>query len=176
MKRVEDIIQFIKDPNLIGGDLSPYQETALRLFYGLALTKKQKTIAKQALDTDAVPKRQFNEATFVCGRRSGKSDRLAANLATFEAVMGQHEEHLTAGERGHVVLSAQDKRACRVLYRYILAKFEKSPLLSQLLQDVRKEEIDRRSRRAVRPESGCGPGRAGDRPRPGGRRHRTRLR
>ena len=46
MKKVENIIQFIKDPNLIGGDLSPYQETALRLFYGLPLTKKQKTIAK----------------------------------------------------------------------------------------------------------------------------------
>ena len=28
--KVQNIIQFIRDPNLIGGDLSDYQETALR--------------------------------------------------------------------------------------------------------------------------------------------------
>jgi len=112
------------------------------VLYGLRLSKKQKPIAREALDTENLPKGKFNEGTFICGRRSGKSDRLAANLAVYESVMGQHEKHLTAGERGHVVLIAQDKRACRVLYRYILAKFENSPLLSQLLQEVRKEEID----------------------------------
>jgi len=138
----KNIIQFIRDPELINGDLSPYQETALRLLYGLPLTKEQWAIAKQALDTDDVPQREFNEATFICGRRSGKSDRLAANVAVFEAATGGHEKYLTAGERGYILLVAQDMRAAKVLYRYILAKFENSPLLSQLIQDVRKEEID----------------------------------
>jgi len=140
MKR--NIIQFIKDPQLIDGDLSPHQETALRLLYGLTLTKKQKVIARATLDTEDLPKGKFSEATFICGRRSGKSDRLAANIAVYEATTGGHEKYLAPGERGHVVLTAQDKRACRVLYRYILAKFENSPLLSQLLQEVRREEID----------------------------------
>jgi len=140
--KVKNIIQFIKDPQLIAGDLSQHQETALRLLYGLILSKKQKAIAQQALDTEDLPKGKFNEGTFVCGRRSGKSDRLAANIAVYEASTGGHEKYLAPGERGHVVLIAQDKRACRVLYRYILAKFENSPLLSQLLQEVRKEEID----------------------------------
>ncbi len=137
-----DIIDFIRDPQLIGGKLSPYQETALRLLYGLPLSVDQKEIARRALDRDELPRREFSEATFICGRRSGKSDRLAANIAVFEAVTGDHEKQLAPGERGHIVLIAQDKRAARVLYRYILAKFENSPLLSQLLHDVRKEEID----------------------------------
>jgi len=33
-------------------------------------------------------------------------------------------------------------RAARVMYRFILAKFEGSPVLSNLIADVRKEEID----------------------------------
>ena len=100
-------------------------------------------MARQALgDAEAVPQRQFSEGTLICGRRSGKSDRLAANVAVFEAATGGHEKSLTIGERGHIVLIAQDKRAARVLYQYILAKLENSLLLSQLIQDVRKEEID----------------------------------
>jgi len=140
--KVKNVIEFVKDSQLINGDLSPHQETALRLLYGLPLSTKQRVIAREALDTQDLPKGPYSEATFICGRRSGKSDRLAANIAVYEATTGGHEKYLAPGERGHVILIAQDKRACRVLYRYILAKFENSPLLSQLLQEVRKEEID----------------------------------
>ncbi len=140
--RIENILQFIKDPQLIHSDLSPHQETALALQYGLPLNKEQKIIAQQALDTEDIPQREFNEATYICGRRSGKSDRLAANIAVYEAACGGHEKHLTAGERGQIVLLAQDKRAAGVLYRYIRAKLENSPLLCQLIEDVRKEAID----------------------------------
>ncbi len=137
-----NIIEFIRDPELVGSDLSSHQETALRLLYGLPLSKKQADIAKRALDTRAVPHKEFNEGTFICGRRSGKSDRLAANIAVYEAACGGHHQHLTTGERGHILLIAQDMRAARVLYRYILAKLKSSQLLSQLVQDIRKEEIE----------------------------------
>jgi len=40
------VIEFIRDPQLIGGDLSPWQETALRLFYGLPLNEEQQAIAR----------------------------------------------------------------------------------------------------------------------------------
>ena len=62
---------------------------------------------------------------------------------------GGHEKRLAPGERAHIVLIAQDKRAARVLYRYVLAKLENSPMLSQLLQDVRKEEIDLTNRLTI---------------------------
>ncbi|MDA2934046.1 hypothetical protein MYX82_06855, partial [Acidobacteria bacterium AH-259-D05] len=139
--KIENIIEFIKDPQLIGGDLSDYQETALRLLYGLPLDEKQKEIAKKALDTEDIPQREFNEATFVCGRRSGKSDRLASNVAVYEAVTGGHEEYLAPGERGHIVIIAQDRRGAGIVFSYIRAKFQGSPLLSQLIEDILKEEI-----------------------------------
>ena len=137
-----DIISFVRDKGLIDSDLSQYQETCLRLLYGLPLSNRQQQIARMCLDEDSVATREFNEATFICGRRSGKSDRLAANIAVYEAVVGGHERYLAPGERGHIVLIAQDKRAARVLYRYILAKLENSDLLAQLILDVRREEID----------------------------------
>ena len=137
-----DIIQFIRQPELIGGDLSEFQETALRLLYGLSLNPKQAEIATEALDTTELPSREFSEATYVCGRRSGKSDRLAANVAVYEAATGGHEKYLAPGERGHIVLIAQDMRAARVIYNYCKAKLENSPLLSQLVMDTRKAEID----------------------------------
>ena len=139
---IGDIIEFIRDPNLIKSDVSPYQETALRLLYGLPLSRKQQTIACKALDQDHILRRAYAEATFICGRRSGKSERLAANVAVYEAAAGGHEAHLAPGERGLIALIAQDMRAARVLFRYIVAKLEDSPLLSQLIQEVRREEID----------------------------------
>jgi len=137
-----DIISFIKDPKTIAGDLSAAQETALRLLYGLPLNDKQQAIARTALDVESVPQREYSEATYICGRRSGKGERLASNICIFEAVCGEHEKHLSKGERGFIMLIAQDKKACRVLFRYVYAKLESSPLLGQLIQDVRAEEID----------------------------------
>ena len=40
-----NIIRFICHPELINSDLSPYQETALRLLYGLPLNDEQKEVA-----------------------------------------------------------------------------------------------------------------------------------
>ena len=114
----------------------------MRLLYGLPLNRQQKAIACKALDQHRIEPRAYDEATFICGRRSGKSERLAANVAVYEAAAGSHQAHLTPGERGLIVLIAQDMRAARVLFRYILAKLEESPFLSQLIQDVRREEID----------------------------------
>ncbi len=106
-----NIIEFILDSQLIDSDLSRFQETALRLLYGLPLTQVQEDIARHGLGAGSLPRGEFNEATFICGRRSGKSDRLAANVAVFEAATGRHEQYLSPGEQGHIVLSAQDKRA-----------------------------------------------------------------
>jgi hypothetical protein len=140
-----NIIEFIKDPEFIGGELGEYQETALRLLYGLPVSDEQKAIAIQALGSDLPAAREYSEATYVCGRRSGKSDRLAANIAVYEAATGGHERCLTRGERGHIVLIAQDMRAARVSYNYILAKLEGSKLLKKLIKKVKREEIELRN-------------------------------
>src|SRR5262249_1179064 len=136
--RFVNIIEFIRDPKLINGDLSPYQEVGLRLLYGLPLDQEQTEIAKLALDVTELPApRNYVNGTFVCSRRSGKTDRLTGNITAFETVYGNHKPHLTPGERAHIVLVTQDLRAVRVLYRYVLGKFENSDILSQMIDSVR---------------------------------------
>jgi len=142
-----NIVEFISDRQLINNrDLSPYQETFLRLLYGLPLTKEQLEIAEICIGRPVGNNREYNEATAVCGRRSGKTDRLAANIAVFEAALGGHDKFLAPGERAHVALIAQDMRAARIAFRYIEAKLQDSPLLAQLVEEVRKEEIDLKNR------------------------------
>lgn len=141
-----DIIEFIRNPELIGEELSEHQETFLRLAYGLPLNDHHDAIAEICLGGRPQPPREYAEATGICGRRSGKSDRIAANIAVYEAATGGHEKYLTRGERGQIVLIAQDMRAARVLYRYVLAKLQGSSLLSQLLiGEPRKEELELRN-------------------------------
>lgn len=138
-----NIIEFIRDPLLINGNLSAYQATALRLLYGLELSEEQKEIAKAGLGVEELPEaREYPEATYICGRRSGKSDRLGANIAVYEAVCGEHQKQLARGERGRVVIVAQDKRAARNCFHYVLAKLQDSKWLSQFIDTVKSEEID----------------------------------
>jgi hypothetical protein len=136
-----NIIEFVRNPKLINGNLSPYQETALRLLYGLDLSSEQKEIAEQALGTDSHVQGDYAEATFICGRRSGKGDRLGANIAVYEATMGGHEKYLAPGERGYIVLMTPSKRQAYELKNYIMAKIEGSELLSQMIASVNAEEI-----------------------------------
>jgi hypothetical protein len=49
-----DIISFVRDKGLIDSDLSQYQETCLRLLYGLPLSNRQQQIARMCLDEDSI--------------------------------------------------------------------------------------------------------------------------
>jgi hypothetical protein len=84
--------------------------------------------------------REYREAAFVCGRRSGKSDKLAANVAIYESFFRKHR--LSAGERGVVLLMAQNVRAANVVAGYIRGKIERSPILSQHVVASRALELD----------------------------------
>jgi len=134
-----DIITAIRDPNILGDTLAPAQEAALRCLYGLPLDADQAALAAQC--TGRVPAMQeHREAAFICGRRSGKSDKLAANVAIYEAFFRRHR--LSPGERGIVLLMAQNVRAANVVAGYIRGKIERSPILSQHVVSSRALEME----------------------------------
>jgi hypothetical protein len=84
--------------------------------------------------------REYREIMGICGRRSGKSDKIAGNVAIYEACFRRHK--LSRGERGFVVVIAVSKRQAQVVQRYILGKLENSPTLSKLIGVVRADEIE----------------------------------
>ena len=140
MKPPMNIIQAIRDPNIIGDEISPAQEAALRALYGLPITEAQLALAKQCGSKSWMPGKEYNEAAFVCGRRSGKSDKLAANCALYEAFFRKHK--LSPGETGIVLLLAQNMRQAKVVKGYIEGKIDKSPILHRHVVATRAQELE----------------------------------
>ena len=136
-----DIIAAVADGRLIGDQLSDAQTVALKSLYGLGLTRWELDIYSAATGRAQYQRREYREATYICGRRAGKSSKLGANAAIFEAAFRKHT--LAPGERGHVVTIAQTQRQARVCFSYILARLEKSPTLRTLIQgEPRADEVD----------------------------------
>jgi hypothetical protein len=139
-----DIIQAIQDPNIIGDSVSDTQEAALRALYGLHMTEGQVELARGCAGAAWRPGEEYREAAFICGRRSGKSDKLAANVAIYEAFFRDHQ--LSRGEKGIVLLLAQNMRQASVVKSYIQGKIEQSPILRQYVTGTKAHELELENR------------------------------
>ena len=148
-----DIIQAIADPNILGDTLSILQRAGLKALYGLPMTDEEAEIALRHTGATWAPGQQYREAAFVCGRRSGKSDKIASNVALYEAFFGEHP--LSPGETGVVLLLAQNMRQAKVVKGYIEGKIDKSPLLARHVVASTAHEIvlDNRITIAIHPSS-----------------------
>lgn len=123
-----NIIEFVEDPALVGdSSLSSAQRMALKAVYGLPLTPQELKLFKQTTGLRNYPEgKEWEEVSFLLGRRSGKSNQLASNIALHEACAREHK--LSRGEIGVVMLvSSELRRQSRILYNYILHKLEVSP-------------------------------------------------
>jgi len=140
MARTIDIVAAVQDPNILGDVLSPTQEAALRTLYGLPIPREQESLVRRCTGHPPRTPREHREAAFVCGRRSGKSDKICANVSIYEAFFRKHV--LSAGERGVVLLLAQNMRQAQVVRGYIEGKVTRSPILSRHVEAIRSHEID----------------------------------
>ena len=136
-----NIIQFIEDPNLINDQsLSSAQKMSLKAIYGLPLNKEELKIFKKTTGLTRYIPREWEEASFILGRRSGKSDKVASNIALYEACAREHK--LSKGEIGIVMLvSSELRRQSRILYSYILHKLQDSPILSKMIKMLRLRRL-----------------------------------
>ena len=135
-----DIIQAIEDPNILGDELSLAQKVSLKALYGLSMTPEELQLARRFVGKAWKPGIEYREAAFICGRRSGKSDKLASNVAIYEAFFRDH--NLSPGETGIVLLLAQNMRQAKVVKGYIEGKIRKSPILSRHVVATRAQEIE----------------------------------
>jgi hypothetical protein len=136
-----NIIEFIQDSNLINDQsLSPAQKMSLKSVYGLPLDRKEKILFRKTTGLVRYVSKEWEEATFILGRRSGKSDKIASNIALYEACVREHK--FSKGEIGVVMLvSSELRRQSRILYSYILHKLQDSPILSRMIKNITTEEI-----------------------------------
>ena len=135
-----NVIEAIRDPNILADTLSPAQEAGLRVLYGLPIPDDMESLVRRCTGHPSRKPKEYREAAFICGRRSGKSDKIAANVAVYEAFFRKHQ--LSPGERGVVLLLAQNMRQAQVVRGYIEGKITRSRILSRHVISTRAQEID----------------------------------
>jgi hypothetical protein len=131
---VPDIIEFVTSPDFIGLNISLAQETLLRSIYGLPLSDEQLQVWRHCTGRTVYPGRPFKEVTVIAGARAGKDSRIAAPIVLYECCFGGHEHILGKGEKGTVVLVAQDANATKIAFGYIREYLTKSSLLRSMLE------------------------------------------
>ena len=143
MTRPRTIDAAVRDQNLLGaalGDPQPWSNwvAVLRAAFGLQLSDAEKAVFHQVAGDRAPPSSRVRELWCVVGRRGGKS-RMAAAIATFQAVFVQHK--LAVGETGHVLVIAASRDQARVVFDYIKGFIEASPVLRQEIENITQSEI-----------------------------------
>lgn len=112
----------------------------LAALFGLPMSKAQLAVYRACTGRKAAPKRPFNEAALVCGRRAGKSFILAL-LAVFAATFRDWRPYLQRGERATIIVVAADKKQARSIFRYVQALLEGIPMLAGLIERQTTETI-----------------------------------
>jgi len=135
-----NIIDFATDPALLNLSLSSAQRTLLKGFYGEVLDEEETAIFRECVGRD-YESRKYYELTCIAGARSGKDSRIATSIALHEAFCRDHT-YLHAGERGFVLIVAQDQRGGQIAFNYIKAAIERSDLLAAHITEIRKTEIE----------------------------------
>jgi hypothetical protein len=102
---------------------------------------QQVAIFRQCTGRTAWPGASFGEITVISGARGGKDSRIAVPIALFEGFFMGHERHLAKGERGVIVLVAQDLKGTRVAFTYAKEYVTRSPVLASAVADVLASEI-----------------------------------
>ena len=135
-----NIIEFITHPELLNDQsLSVAQQTVLKAIYGLALNSEEREIYERATGRSETVLVEQNEATLIVGRRGGKTSKIGATIAIYEAF---RKHHLTKGDRGYVMLIAPAKYQAEIAMRYIRAYLNSSPLLRRYVVVERSDEVE----------------------------------
>ncbi len=137
-----NVLEFIKNENLINDQtLSKAQETIIKSIYGLELTSEELEIFKELTGWSTYPMgKEWSEVTAILPRRSGKTSQVCANLTIWESCGREHQ--ISAGSIPTVMIIASEKRRqARICFNYVLRKLESSKILSRMIKNVTREEI-----------------------------------
>jgi hypothetical protein len=141
------ILAAMDDANVFGQHFqrNPGSWTAWRSFlsalFGLSMSPEQLAIYRQCTNRTEPPTTATNEAWLVIGRRGGKSFILAL-IAVFLASFRDYRQYLGPGERGTIVVIAQDRKSARTILRCVLGLLNAVPMLARTIQHEGKESVD----------------------------------
>ena len=127
-KGVPDIITFICDPAYLGPDtqISAAQRAVLKAAYGLEMTPEELDAFREITDGERPRKGGYNDIWCIIGQRSGKTDKILANVAVFEGFVFNPLKwgsgRLNVGEEAFYPLVAQNVYGANRARSYIEGK------------------------------------------------------
>lgn len=138
-----NIIEFIEDERFLNDkSLSLPQKVLLKSLYGESLDRRERRIFRHCTGQTRYRAKEYRESSIISGRRSGKSDQISSNLAIYEATMREHEQYLSVGETGIVLLLATSLRQARTLFNYVNGKMKSSKLLIRMIERETLMELE----------------------------------
>jgi hypothetical protein len=134
-----NIIEFIHHPDLLNDQLhSEVQLVCLKSLYGLPLSQTELEIYRNGTGRQEYDATEQRKATFIAGRRSGKTGKIASAVVCFEAF---RHHGLPPGEEAYILLLAPTIAQAKLAYHYILKYLRGSPILSKRIVKTTKYEI-----------------------------------
>jgi hypothetical protein len=135
-----NIIDFIRHPLILNDQsMSPAQSAFLKVTYGLPLDDVELEIYCHGTGRETYVPRVQLEVTLLGGRRGGKTGKLAARIALYEAWRYPQIPH---GERRYVMLIAPVIAQAKIAFEYILQELLNSPVLSSKIAKIGRNEIE----------------------------------
>jgi hypothetical protein len=136
VKPLISLRQALTDPRLLapvmGGPTRAPMRALLLASQGEELTDSELEHFSALTGREAPPNDRVEEMHVIAGRRAGKSSGVAG-LAVYLSALCDYSDRLSPGERGVILLVAENQRQARVLLGYIAGAFEASPALRRLV-------------------------------------------
>ncbi len=134
-----NIVEFIRHPELLNDQChSDVQLLSLKSTYGLPLSQTELEIYQRGTGRESYDATEQREVTFIAGRRSGKTGKIAAPIVCFEAF---RDHGIPRGEEAFVMLLAPTIAQARIAFRYIWNYLRGSRILSKRVVSIAKNEI-----------------------------------
>ncbi len=154
------ILDAIADEHLLGASFRPKKrflfgdqdtwrswKVFLAALFGLPISEHDLDIYRRCTGRIEPPAAPFTEAHAAVGRRGGKS-RIAAAVAVYQACFRDYSD-LAPGEVGVLPVIAADRKQAQVVFGYISALLDNSPLLSSMVVERLKESIELNNRTRI---------------------------
>ena len=141
------IIDAMSDKHLFGQhfhnktDWEPWK-SFLSTMSGLPLTASQLELFQRCTGRTNPDPEGHREVYVVAGRGAGKSFVALSLTAVYLALFHDWRSHLGPGERGTIMIVAQDRAQARVCFRFIYGLLYASPILREVITGKTGERID----------------------------------
>ncbi len=136
MKALVTLRAAFSDPHLLGGVMGGDSREPMRALLlasqGETLTDSERAHFQRLTGREYEPTERVEELHVIASRRAGKSSALGA-MAVYLSALCDYKDCLSPGERGIVLILAENQRQARTLFDYVEGAFEASAALRKLI-------------------------------------------